>query len=299
MQYRMRHVITVIGLIMVWGCKTTAKVQEVIPSPPKRDFSTVIAKARELYKSGESQKAMEIADGLLLLDPQSALLHELRGEILLDTGKFPEAITSLKKAQEIAPGLFTAYLKEGFTHELLYEEKETLECLKKGIRIFQALSSEKEISKEDLALVKEATNRILELLPPVKVAVLYFEGDYEAISYNYERFIPGILISKLALKKRIRVRDPRHQSKFLEKYSLGMSGISKIQEAQRIGKLLKVDWVIMGSVYQDTDSFQINFKMLDVSSGTITYKDTVHFSSHKDAAAQCEEIVNKIVEHTI
>ncbi len=74
---------------------------------------------------------------------------------------------------------------------------------------------------------------------------------------------------------------------------------AKPEQSQRIGRLLQVDWVIMGAVYQTAGSYQIDLKVLQVSTGAITYEDTVGFSSQQDIEARCDEIAEKIVIHTI
>ena len=293
MRCGMRYVI-IIGLICVWGCN---RKEVKRTSSPRRNFRPVIAKAREFYKSGESEQAMEIANGILQIDPENPLIYELKGEILFDIGDYREAIANFKKAENLDPRLFSAYFKEGFAHNSLHEEKEMIDCLRKGIEIFRALPPEKELSEDILSLIEEAARTMFRLLPPVKVAVLHFGGDIEATAQNYNRLISGLLIQNLAKQQRILVKDPRTQSKFLEKYSLGM--LAKPDESLRIGKLLNVDWIVMGTVYKSDDSFQIDLKMLKVATGTIVYKDIISFSSHKEIETRCEEIVDKIVIHTI
>ena len=75
--------------------------------------------------------------------------------------------------------------------------------------------------------------------------------------------------------------------------------LPKPGESLRIGKLLKVDWIVMGTVYKSDDSFQIDLKMLKVATGIIVYKDIISFASHTEIEARCKEIVDKIVIHTI
>ena len=287
----MRYLTVVIGSIVVWGC------QAVEISPPKRDFALVIAKARELYRSGEFQKAIEIVNGILQVDPQNSSVHELNGDILVDMGEYRKAIASFQKAVNIAPRAYSAYLKEGFAHEFIKEEKKAIYCLRKGIKIYRNLPHGKAVQKEDSHLAKRAVRRFLKFMPPIKIAVLYFEGDYETTANNYNRYIPVQLIKRLKEKKHFQVKDPRGQSKFLEKFSLGLK--ARPEQSQRIGRLLQVDWVIMVAVYHTADSYQIGLKVLQVSTGAITYEDTIGFSSHKDAEARCDEIADKIVIYTI
>lgn len=278
--------------MVVWGCQAA-----VVISPPKRDFTPVIAKAQALYQSGEYEKAKEIANGILQIDPQNSLVHELKGEILVDMGEYRKAIASFQKAVNLDSQAFSAYIKQGFAHEFLKEEKKAIYCLRKGIKIYRNLPQEKTASEENDRLTKRAVRRFLKFMPPIKVAVLHFEGDYEATANNYNRYIPNLLIKKLAAQKHFKVQDPRGQSKFLEKFSLGMQ--VKPEQSQRIGRLLRVDWVIMGEVYQTADSYQIHLKVLQVSTGAITYEDTISFSSQQEAEARCDEIAYNIVIYTI
>jgi len=283
-----------VGLILIGGC-SAVRVQEVPPA--ELDLVPIIAKVRELYNSGESGKAMEIINGVLQIRPENWRFHELRGEVLLDMGEYQKAIASLEKAEQLNSWAFTAYLKEGVAYSLLGEEKEAEICLKKGIKTFRDYPYEKGLSQEVLRLTKDATKRIMEHQPPIKIAVLNFDGDYEAIARNYNRFISNLLIKKLAKQKYFQVRGQRSQSKFLEKYSLAMQ--ANPGESLKVGKILKVDWIVVGKVSQDLDSFQINVKMLNVSSGAIAYEDSIDFSSNEDIETRCREIADRIIIYTI
>lgn len=294
MQYGRRYTIIAVVLILIWGCHT-AQVQQV--SPVKLDLVPVIAKVREFYEQGELRKAMEIIDGVLQIRPENWRFHELRGEVLLDMGEYQEAIDSLRKAEQLNSWVFTAYLREGAAHSLLGEEKKAINCLKKGVETFRDYPYEKELSQEILRLTKDATTRVMQHLPPVKIAVLHFDGDQKAIARNYNRFIPSLLNKKLVKRKHFQVRDQRSQSKYLEKYSIGMQ--AKVEESLEIGKILKVDWIVVGKVYQVADSFQIDLKMLNVYSGKIAYKDSIDFFSPEDIETRCREIIEKIIIYTI
>jgi len=293
MRYKFRYII--IALLMgVWGC-SAVRVKEV--SSPSRDFTPVIAKARKLYKSGAFKQATEIVNGLLQIDAENPLIYELKGEILLDKGEYRKAVRNFKKAVELNPVAFSAFFKKGIAHDMLKEEKESIHCFKKGIEIFRDYSPKKKLDNDVIDLAEEATRRAMKTLPPTEIAILDFEGDVEATEKNYNRFISGALIKQLSQKHRTHVKDRRKLSKFLEKYSLGM--LAKPEESLKIGKLLDVDWIVIGIVYHDLDSYQIGFKMLEVSTGTIAYEDTVSFISKKDIETRCREIAEKIAVHTI
>lgn len=62
------------------------------------------ARAISSYRHGDPRSAVAQVDGLLQLQPGNAYLHELRGQILLESGKAAEAMPSLRKASQLSGG---------------------------------------------------------------------------------------------------------------------------------------------------------------------------------------------------
>ena len=90
------------------------------------------ARAYAWHKSAYPEKAHAEVDALLASDPTDPYFLELKGQILLESGKPEEALASLRKAVEIAPDPLIASL---FGHALIAtEEPENYEEAKRILR---------------------------------------------------------------------------------------------------------------------------------------------------------------------
>lgn len=280
-----------IVVITFCGCQTAKKV------PPKPDFSPTLITAREFFKSGDIKKALKLINDVLQQDALNAAAYELHGEIMKDIGEYKKAIASFQEAVRLDPLAFTARLKQGFTYDLLGEKKETISSLRDGIRILHSIPHRGEKSEEDIRLSNGSIKRLLVLLPPTRITVLQFKGDPKTPVNDSNRDITDLLIKKLIKHKHFQVKDPKGQSKFLEKFYFGLA--DKSAESKMIGRVLGTDWLVTGSVYKSQGSYRMDLKILQVSIGRMTFQDTINLSSVEDIENICEEIFKTIIEYTI
>jgi predicted Zn-dependent protease len=61
------------------------------------------ARAVSLYRQGRGFDAIRQEDGLIAAQPRNAYFHELKGQILLESGRPREAVASLRQAVSLAP----------------------------------------------------------------------------------------------------------------------------------------------------------------------------------------------------
>lgn len=84
-------------------------------------------RAVECYKQGNYQEALLRADAIIQANPQIAVSHRFKGEVLLEMARYQEAIASFLKAEKIGgPGTeelccfrALAYTNLGDTHSAL------------------------------------------------------------------------------------------------------------------------------------------------------------------------------------
>lgn len=96
------------------------------------------ARAIAFYKNGETQKAVQLVDKLIKLQPDNPYFFELKGQILYEAGHLDKSIAPYRKSVAIAPkepllqiGLATSLI----SLETKASAKEALEILKKALRM--------------------------------------------------------------------------------------------------------------------------------------------------------------------
>ncbi|WP_369026405.1 M48 family metalloprotease [Qipengyuania sp. RANM35] len=80
-----------------------AKPNETLRDYPESDRSipALYARAYAYHKNARVDRALEAADALLKVDPQDPYFLELKGQVLLESGRPAEAIEPLRKATEL------------------------------------------------------------------------------------------------------------------------------------------------------------------------------------------------------
>lgn len=75
------------------------------------------ARAIALYRTSQAEHALNVTDSLIKEEPNNPFFHELKGQILFENGRVEDAVTSYKKANELLPN--SALLHEAYGHVLL------------------------------------------------------------------------------------------------------------------------------------------------------------------------------------
>ncbi|WP_181703681.1 M48 family metalloprotease [Chthonobacter albigriseus] len=84
----------------------TGAAQKTARAYPPNDQSLPAKYARAIvaYRYGDPRSAIAAVDELIGIDPKNPYLHELKGQILLDTGSPKAAVAPLRKAVSLDPG---------------------------------------------------------------------------------------------------------------------------------------------------------------------------------------------------
>lgn len=72
----------------------------------RADDTTVVARygrAYAYFRRGEVMQALGLTDGLIQQEPKNAFFHEMKGDLLLQNGRAPEAVGPYRKAVALAP----------------------------------------------------------------------------------------------------------------------------------------------------------------------------------------------------
>jgi predicted Zn-dependent protease len=84
------------------------------------------------FRKGQIGKALEILDPLIAAEPKNPYFYELKGEILLNSGKVEESILTYQKAAELAPA--SGLIRTAFAHSLIESREKTPERLAEAVK---------------------------------------------------------------------------------------------------------------------------------------------------------------------
>ncbi len=159
--------------------------------PTERSFPGRYARAIALHQTGDTRGAVALVDELLKDEPRNAYLHELKGQILYETGSAAAAIPEYRQAVSLSDG--NGLLRIGFAQALmdsnntsaLTEAQTQLEAAssteRKSPSLWRLLAtaygrqnqlgmaayalSEEALSRGDIPVAKQQATRAQELLP--------------------------------------------------------------------------------------------------------------------------------------
>jgi predicted Zn-dependent protease len=75
------------------------------------------SRAIALYRTGQTDHALTVTDGLIAQEPQNPFFYELKAQILFENGRVDESILNYKKANDLLPD--SALLRQAYGHALL------------------------------------------------------------------------------------------------------------------------------------------------------------------------------------
>ncbi|MGM0584386.1 MAG: M48 family metalloprotease [Pseudomonadota bacterium] len=132
--------------LVYWTTRMEAKLDGFLDTPsatlsrldPQDDgeFAT-LRRAIALHRAPDPDAALREADRLIALRPDDAYYHELKGQILLESGRGADAVAPYRRAVDLAPGepLILGYLGRALLSLGTPEaNREALEALKQGAR---------------------------------------------------------------------------------------------------------------------------------------------------------------------
>lgn len=93
------------------------------------------ARAIALYQTSQSQRALDLTDGLIREEPDNPFFYELKGQILFENSRVGESVSYYKKANDLLPN--SSLLRQAYGHALL----ETKDPTQLDLAIQQLLES--------------------------------------------------------------------------------------------------------------------------------------------------------------
>jgi len=86
----------------------------------RADDTSIVARygrAYAYFRRGEVMRALPLVDGLIQQEPKNGFFHELKGDLMLQNGRAPDAVAPYRKAIELAPD--SAPIRVSLAHALL------------------------------------------------------------------------------------------------------------------------------------------------------------------------------------
>ncbi|CAO3418343.1 M48 family metalloprotease [Azospirillum doebereinerae] len=94
----------------------------------KADDRSAVARygrAYAYFRRGDVKQATPLVDGLIAEDPRNPYLHEMKGDLALQTGRAPDAVAPYRKAVELA-GTEAGSIRVSLAHALLEQHEPRL-----------------------------------------------------------------------------------------------------------------------------------------------------------------------------
>lgn len=105
----------------------------------RADDRSIVARygrAYAYFRRGEVMRALPIVDGLIQQEPKNGFFYELKGDLMLQNGRAPDAVAPYRKAIELAPD--SAPIRVSLAHALL--EQNNAKVADEAIRNLQVAS---------------------------------------------------------------------------------------------------------------------------------------------------------------
>ena len=126
----------------------------------------------------------------------------------------------------------------------------------------------------------------------IKVAVLSFEA--KNLNQETADAVTEILSTELFNSNRFKVVERQAIQKMLEEQSLQMTGVTDMSQAARIGKVLNVEKIMIGSVSRLGETYIINTRIVDVETGVLELAQNAKCSGEGELPKAIADLVGSI-----
>lgn len=154
-----------------------------------------------------------------------------------------------------------------------------------------------EVAPELPAAVDKLAAAILQALPkgkPAKIAVVPFTNlGPTAHEKKLGDIVSELLVTRLTGKENITIIERGQIDQVMNELKLSMLGLTEGSNAEKVGKLLGAEAMIVGSVSEVGDKFAIAARHVDVETGRIAFAREVQVPQAGAIALSSEYIVTK------
>lgn len=172
----------------------------------------LMARAVAWHKQANTEQALAAMDTLLTKKPEDAFLHELKGQILFESGKIDEAVSAYEKALKLKPDqpLISTMLAEA------YLAKNQTSYTNQAINLLEKASSLEPTNPQSFRLLGTAYGRLgnLGLSHMALAEEAALRSDADAVERNVNQALANLPTDS---PSRLRAEDLQRQAKEIRK----------------------------------------------------------------------------------
>lgn len=127
-----------------------------------------------------------------------------------------------------------------------------------------------------------------------KLPIAIMDLDAIDVSKDTARAVSDLIRTELFNTGMFRVFERGEIEKILKEQQFGQTGLSDIQSAVKIGKLLSAKKILVGTVSKLGESYIVNARIIDVEKGEMEFADKAKSQSETDLDKAVESFARKI-----
>jgi TolB-like protein len=129
------------------------------------------------------------------------------------------------------------------------------------------------------------------------VAIMDFQNLSQQPEHDYlQRAIPELLLTDLALSKKLTLVERTRLQEVMKELKLSLSGAIDSTTALKIGQLAGAQALILGSIIKAGNTFRIDVRLTDVTTGKITLAEKIQWTSEDDIINNIDQLAIRIIK---
>lgn len=288
------------------------------PGHPPREASMELTRAGHRYLlEGRLAKARKELMKAVKMYPKNGQAHALLSVVFLKEGKHRRAVTSARRALKLNPQsalsrfvLAVDYFERGEAEAARREfhmgsrlarsplerrmERELMERLRPRPKPGRKMKPQPEgVPKARVMAVPDSTER-------VGVAVFPFEDTNEmAKKFGYGATVSEMLTTALIQTNRFKMVERGQLKKVMEEQALGMMGAIDTETATRVGRILGVEMVVVGSVSKMGLAIECDARLINVETGVAVAAVSGKSKREEELRAMVNRMANRLATQSL
>lgn len=230
---------------------------------------------------------------LLSINPDYAGAHLGLGKAYYEKGQYSGAIEEYRKALASDPDDIVALNWIGLAYMKTGEFEKAVEVFAKAARLNPNYISPKDnLRKAYAALDEKDKSRIRETerLDMPRIAVVPFASSDTELSLK----TTDMLITGFTQTDRFRIIERSRLDEVLKEQKLTISGVVDETAAVKIGKLLGVDFTVIGSIARLGSSYELDTRLIKIETAEVILADSISCKDESDLRANINSLIERM-----
>jgi predicted Zn-dependent protease len=125
--------------------------QQIAPLVKAKDAYAAYDEGRKALEAGQTEKALQLAEQALAVEPREALFHALRGDVRFKQGRYQDAVVNYDRAVERNNAYFHYYLQRGLALQELGQRDRAVADLEYSTKLLPTAPALNALGKSSLA----------------------------------------------------------------------------------------------------------------------------------------------------